>query len=180
TASTAPYQVSWSAPSTGSYALSAVATDLAGNSTTDDDTTVSYDETPPSLTVSAPTNGSVFGSTSVGVNGSASDANDVQSVEVRYVGGSWYTASGTTSWSYTLSVPAGDRTIAVRATDVFGNYSETTRSVTILSAPGSINATSINDAVSDRIDVSWSSVPGSGITYHLYGRKSGDSYAELV
>src|SRR2546421_12169745 len=66
------------------------------------------DVTPPSVSISFPVNNGVYGpATWTGsVVGSASDATGVAKVEVRPGSGSWATASGTTSWSSPLTLPA--------------------------------------------------------------------------
>lgn len=61
------------------------------------------------------------------VSGSASDADSgVSAVEVRFDGGAWQSATGTTSWSVALDVgtfPTGSFLIEARSRDVAGNYS---------------------------------------------------------
>src|SRR5437867_5169834 len=78
------------------------------------------DVTPPSVPITFPVNGGVYGPTSWlgAVRGSASDSSGVKSVEVQVDGGAWGPASGTTSWSRALALPgAGQHTVSVRATD---------------------------------------------------------------
>ena len=79
------------------------------------------DVTPPAVSISFPANNGVYGpSTWAGVvRGSASDATGVNNVEVRLGNGAWVAASGTTSWSWPLSLPTAEGlyTVAARATD---------------------------------------------------------------
>jgi hypothetical protein len=79
------------------------------------------DVTPPTVSVSFPAAGGVYGpNTWTGtVTGSASDdTSGVKLVEVKVDNGAWATASGTTSWSKAVAMPApGTHTVSVQATD---------------------------------------------------------------
>lgn len=75
---------------------------------------------PPTVSIENPTEGETVNGT-VDVSGTASDPEgNLSSVEVRIDGGSWQTASGTSSWSYSWNssdVQDGDHKIEARAHD---------------------------------------------------------------
>ena len=85
------------------------------------------DTTPPTVTISSPTSGQTFSSSPITVSGTASDpgspSSGVASVQVRVNGGSWQTASGTTSWSASVALVSGSNLIEARSRDNAGNYS---------------------------------------------------------
>src|SRR5690242_16800110 len=62
-------------------------------------TTSTKDTTPPTVSISAPSNGATL-TGSFTVTGTASDNVSVASVQVAVDGGALQTATGTTSWSY--------------------------------------------------------------------------------
>jgi hypothetical protein len=74
----------------------------------------------PSLAIAAPADGSIIDGASVAIQGTAADASGVAVVEARINNGTWTAAEGTEAWSVILSVPAGNSTITVRATDEIG------------------------------------------------------------
>ncbi|MFH1261867.1 MAG: glycosyl hydrolase family 18 protein [Pseudomonadota bacterium] len=57
------------------------------------------------------------------VTGSASDNRELRSVSVRVNGGAWQIASGTSSWSATVLLSAGENLIEARAVDASDNLS---------------------------------------------------------
>lgn len=79
------------------------------------------DTTPPVLTIAEPANNSVYGHLAWTIAGTASDDVAVAKVEVSVDGTTWITATGTTSWSVTVTLVPGGNTIYVRATDTAGN-----------------------------------------------------------
>jgi hypothetical protein len=131
TDSAAPYTYDWSftAADNGSHIWTARAYDDAGNSTLSISVTltVSIDATPPTVTITSPTNGQVVKVAAVTVSGTATDpgspASGVSDVEVRLNGGSWASATGTTSWNKALSLILGSNSIETRSRDNAGNYS---------------------------------------------------------
>ena len=124
-----------SANGDGTYVIQFTATDAAGNSASST-MTLTWDTTAPSSTITAPSGPYVSG-TSCSISGTASDAvSGVQMVEVGITpsGGAttWYTANGTTSWSYSWTFPAdGSYTIQSRATDAVGNVETPSAGVTV-------------------------------------------------
>ena len=106
--------------------------------------TASTDTTPPSATVTSPSEGaSLADGGSTTISGTATDAGGgvVAAVEVSTDGGAtWHTASGTSSWSYVWTVHgAPSTTIRARAVDDSGNIgaASTPRTVSV-SCPCSI------------------------------------------
>jgi hypothetical protein len=92
------------------------------------------DTTPPTVSISFPAAGGVYGPASWAgsVSGSAADAAGVAKVEVRLGGGSWTVATGTTRWSSPLALPApGSYAVSVRATDGATPSANTSNPVTV-------------------------------------------------
>ena len=75
---------------------------------------------PPTIGITSPSENAVVDGT-ITIDGTASDSDGaIQKVQVRIDSGSWITASGTTSWSYTwdtTTVNNGDHTIYARSYD---------------------------------------------------------------
>ncbi|MFO1477373.1 MAG: alpha-amylase family glycosyl hydrolase [Verrucomicrobiota bacterium] len=98
-----------------------------------------HDLLPPGLLRILPLSGDVISGPLV-VSGTATDNVAVARVEVQLDGGNWQTASGTTSWSYTLNSSNflnGPHQLATRAADGSGNLSATdTVAVTFFNVPG--------------------------------------------
>ncbi len=84
------------------------------------------DETDPTVAIDALDYGEAL---SVQVTGSASDDVAVEKVELGLDETDWTVASGTLSWSGTLTLACGDNTIYARATDAAGNVASATESV---------------------------------------------------
>ena len=99
------------------------------------------DTTPPSVAITTPGSGTST-SSSLTVAGSASDNKALASVSVSLDGGSWVTASGTTSWSRAVSgLAAGSHTAAARAVDAAGNSSTSSVSFTVSTTTTSTTTT---------------------------------------
>ena len=90
------------------------------------------DVTSPTLVVQAPTEGAILGSSSVFVQGTATDDREVARVEVRTDASDWSPATGTTAWTAVVTLPSGSQSIHVRATDTSGNAEAETIRVTIV------------------------------------------------
>jgi hypothetical protein len=89
--------------------------------------------TKPTISIASPSSGSKA-SGSVTVTGSASDGSaSLANVKVSVDGGTYRSASGTTSWNFplnTASYPDGAHTIAAQATDSRGSTAVTTETLT--------------------------------------------------
>src|SRR3989475_327574 len=96
------------------------------------------DSTAPSIRISSPLNNTIVSSTTVVVTGTASDNVAVQTVELSTDGTTWIAASGTTTWSGSVTLHAGTNVIYARATDTSGNRATVHIIVTVQNAgPGS-------------------------------------------
>jgi RHS repeat-associated protein len=111
---------------TAGEAISGTATDVAGN-TASASATVKLDKTPPTISITSPANGATFTSSSAAVTGSVFDA--LSGVAAVACDGAPATVqSGAFSCSVTLT--PGSNTITAQASDVAGNTSAATDSVT--------------------------------------------------
>ena len=90
---------------------------------------VQLDSTNPIISITSPSSGQTFTTSSATVTGTASDSIGLSKVEVRVGSGSWHLASGTTSWSEAVTLSPGSNTIYARATDTSGNAGEASVSV---------------------------------------------------
>ena len=141
TDATAPYEASWPLDADGNRALRAVATDNASN-TGADAVDVTIDRTVPTTSIdSAPSDPS--GSTSASFEFSADEGGT--SFECRLDAGSWGSCSSPQTYS---SLPEGNHTFHVRATDAAGNVDPTPATFT-WSVDTVAPQTTIDDAPSD-------------------------------
>lgn len=152
TRNTAPYSFSWNTTglSSGTHTLTATATDAAGNSKTSTiqvgyNTPSGADLTPPSVTITSPSNGAAVESTiTVGV--SASDNIGVSSVALQ-VDGIGIATDNSAPYSFpwnTTTVAAGVHTLTATATDAAGNANshsiQITVNTTIITPPPTLPA----------------------------------------
>ncbi|WP_160715165.1 Ig-like domain-containing protein [Chitinophaga solisilvae] len=121
----APYTYTWNNVGTGSYTITAVATDDKGASTTSSPVSISVNTTgnqPPSVSITSPANNASFTApASVAIQATATDSDgSIASVEF-FNGGSSLAVVNTPPFSYTWSnVTAGDYVITAKATDNLG------------------------------------------------------------
>jgi hypothetical protein len=125
--------------SLGQHKVYAKAIDTTGNSDTDyvevEYKVSSGDTTPPNITIVSPSQSDTFATNTITVRGTASDDVGLDSVKVRVRSGDWMAASGTESWSTTVTlIPGLPNTIDAIATDASGNSGEIA-SVTVTYAP---------------------------------------------
>ena len=171
---TAPYSVAWTTTTVanGSHVLTAVATDLAGNTATSAAITVNVnnavaDVTPPVVNITAPANGATVSGAAVAVTANATDVGGSGVASVQFLldganlGAADTTAPYAITWNSTLATN-GAHTLSARATDVAGNVA-TSAAITVTvsnavsalpaglvaafnfdAAGGSNNATSVN------------------------------------
>ncbi|MGA2279704.1 MAG: S8 family serine peptidase [Verrucomicrobiota bacterium] len=132
-----PYSVSWvtTGSSNGSHTLSAVARDAAGNRATNNITvTVNNDTTPPSVTMTAPTNGAQVTGT-ITVTATASDNISVVGVQFLLdgvnLGAEDTVAPYSVSWATTNS-SNGSHALAAIARDAAGNRATNSVTVTVM------------------------------------------------
>jgi chitodextrinase len=119
---------------TGSNVISIVVRDGAGNTATGT-LTVTFDNTAPAVTITAPTAAATASasSTSFTLGGTASDANGVSSVIWSNSLGGSGTTTGTSSWSVSgalLNLQIGSNLVTVTASDSFGNTATDTLTIT--------------------------------------------------
>jgi Bacterial Ig domain len=138
----------------GAHTVSAVATDTARNTATAAvQITISNgagpstvpSNAPPTVWIDAPASGATV-SGALSVAGRAADDVGVARVEVQVDGGTWRSASGTTSWTAaidTTTVTNGTHTIAARATDTAGQQTTASISVTVSNATSTGGALAI-------------------------------------
>jgi hypothetical protein len=129
----------WSVPAvglqTGTNVITVTARDIAGNAATDV-LTVTYsvpDTTAPVVTITTPTTGSTYSTSSstVAISGTGSDNVGVTTVTWSTDRGSSGTASGTTNWSASsVTLQSGANVVTVTARDAAGNSSTDTLAVT--------------------------------------------------
>ncbi len=83
------------------------------------------DRVPPTVSITAPPEGSIVATASTIVQGSSSDAggDGVARVEVRVNGGAWQPCLGTTSWTASVALARGANFIEARAWDYGGSPS---------------------------------------------------------
>ncbi|MBT0653541.1 hypothetical protein [Geomobilimonas luticola] len=110
----------------GANTVTVIATDKAGNQTTDT-RTITFDPTAPVLTVSAPADNSTTSQSFITLNGTINEASSV-SVSVNDGAPQSASISGTT-YSATVYLVAGVNTITVNATDLAGNITTVKRTV---------------------------------------------------
>ncbi|MFQ5552546.1 MAG: PKD domain-containing protein [Thermoplasmata archaeon] len=103
---------------------------------------------PPTVAILAPIDGSILGSPSVMVSGTASDDLGVDRVELSIDAMSWVLASGTTSWSGTLPLAGGPNTIFARATNTEGNTATDSVAVTVDTADPTVAIASPSNGAS--------------------------------
>lgn len=135
TATTAPYTITWNNVAAGTYSLTAKATDNKGAVTTSNAVSISVvANQPPSVTLTAPTNGTVVAAGSnVTVAASASDS-DGSIAKVEFYSGSSLIGTATAS-PYTVAwnnVAPGNYSLTAKATDNLG--ATTTSSAIAVSA----------------------------------------------
>jgi len=127
---TSPYSISWNTTTAanGAHTLSAVARDIAGNSATSAQVSVTVsnivDTTPPTVSMSAPLNGATVSGAAVTVSANASDANGVVGVQF-FLDGAPLGAEDLASpysmaWN-TIGVSNGVHTLRAVARDGAGN-----------------------------------------------------------
>jgi len=122
----------------GSYTLSAVARDTAGNSaTTTESVTISNaDVTPPTVSFTAPASGATVSGSSVSLAANASDNVAVASVQF-LIGSTSISTDSSSPYTATLDSTAfasGSYTLSAVARDTSGNSATTTESVTVSNA----------------------------------------------
>ena len=167
------YSISWNTTgvANGAHTLSAVATDTAGNTATSS-VSVTMDNTPPAVSMTAPANGSYVNGGTVTATASTTDSVGVTGVQFMLDGanlGAVVTGAGpaySVSWN-TAGISIGPHTLSAVATDAAGNSATTSISVTMdtiaptVSITAPANGTAINGGT---ITVTANATDGVGVT----------------
>ncbi len=177
---TSPYSISWNTTtvSNGTYTLTARARDAAGNTTTSAGVivTVNNDTQAPTISITAPSAGTILGT----INVSANASDNVGVVGVQFLldganlGSEDLSSPYSISWN-TTTVSDGSHTLTARARDAAGNT--TTSSPVVVSvqntppdtqaptvsittpAAGNVSGTiNIDASASDNVGVAWSAI----------------------
>ena len=139
TLSAAPYTYTWSGVATGSYTLTARATDNAGATTTSAAVNISVAPNgAPTVSLTSPANGATYSApASITLSASAADADgSIQKVEFFRDGSTLIATVTATPYTYTWSnVTAGSYALSAKATDNLGASSTSTAVNITVSAP---------------------------------------------
>jgi poly(hydroxyalkanoate) depolymerase family esterase len=142
-ATSAPYTVAWDASSVapGAHSIRAVAHDAAGNSTTDDDTSVTVvagDTSPPSVSIVSPADGATLSGV-VAIEVSATDDGGIHSVlmflDGELIGSDYRGPEFEFLWD-TAVFPQGSHELTARAFDAAGNVATDAIAVTVMQGEG--------------------------------------------
>lgn len=150
TAITNGYSCSYAIPTAladGNHTIKVNAKDNDGNAATERTVTFKVDATPPTLSVSAPTNNLVTNVASCTVTGKTSDVTaGIKSVTVKLNGGTAtnVTVDSSGNFNTTITLAEGANTIVVTATDNGGLSSSVTRIVTLDTQAPVINSVEIS------------------------------------
>jgi uncharacterized repeat protein (TIGR01451 family) len=149
----------------------ALAAKPSGGGTTSGGGSHTKSTTPPTISIASPTSGATVSSPAT-VTGTASDSAGVASVQVSVDSGTYQAASGTTSWSDTVSsLSAGSHTITAKATDTSGLSSTASISVSVIVSSTS-NATPPSSSI---LEPRYDGAVVAG-TYTLNGYSSDATY----
>lgn len=149
TAITGGYQCTYTptaALSDGSHTIKIDAADNDGNAATQKSVTFKIDTVPPTLSVSAPTNGLITNKAACTVTGTTNDiTSSPVTVTVKLNSGSAeaVTVGADGSFSKALTLVAGSNTITVVATDSAGKSTTVTRTVTLDTVAPTIKAVTL-------------------------------------
>ena len=84
----------------------------------------------PVISITYPTNGQTFTTSSITISGTSSDDVATSNVDVKIGDGAWQTATGAALWTILATLSTGSNTIYARANDTSGNSNETSIIVT--------------------------------------------------
>jgi beta-glucanase (GH16 family) len=146
TSTTAPYTYTWTGATVGSYALTVVATDNGGLTTTSSVVNITVSNPiKPTVSITSPTNNARFAPLSnITINADAADANGTITMVEFYNGATLLGTDMTSPYSFDWnSVPFGEYTITAKATDNDGNTTTST-AVTLLVKPAACTGTAVS------------------------------------
>ncbi len=117
----------WSATvplAVGANLIEVQSKDAVNNLSTIVSRTVTYDATPPTVAIATPAGDGIFvSSPALALSGTAADNLGVTAVYWRLNGDVWVAASGTTSWSASVTLAAGTNLLEVQSKDAANNIS---------------------------------------------------------
>lgn len=155
TAVSGGYQVTYTpaaALSDGSHTVTINCSDNDGNAATEKSTTYKIDTVPPTLNITAPTEGLITATAALTVAGTTNDATSSPvTVKVKLNGTDQGTVTVASNGTFTKTVQLaeGSNTIVVTATDAAGQATSVTRTVKLDSSVPSITAASITPNPAD-------------------------------
>ena len=126
-----PYEVTWSNPTDGTHVLSAIAQDGSGNSASATGVSVAVDNTPPAVTVTAPTNGAFISGNTIVLGAAASDAQGIASVQFKLDGSNLGALDTTSPYEVTWSSPTGGAHILTAVATDNASHSTTAANVSV-------------------------------------------------
>jgi hypothetical protein len=195
----APYSVTWNTTllPDGTYTLTAVARDQAGNSATAPARTVTIrntvvtDTTPPTITITEPGNGQTVSGTALAFSAQASDNTGVSGVLFSVNGTPVGTEDTTAPYGVLVNTTQygnGAYTLTARARDQAGNTATSSVLVTISNTtpspdttPPSIPQNLVGGASRGSITLSWNlSVDDTGVVGYRVERCTGSSCTNFV
>lgn len=136
-----------SALSDGQHTAQVTGSDYDGNAADAKSTTYTIDTVPPTLNITAPTEGAVVSSASLTVRGTTNDS--TSSPVTLTVNGNSVTVAADGSFSTTVTLAEGSNTITIVATDAAGKTTTVTRHVTLDSTVPHITAATISPNPAD-------------------------------
>ena len=171
---TTPYSITWSNVAAGTYSLTAKATDNRGAATTSSPVTitVSAPNTGPTVSITAPANGSVYmAPAAITLNATASDSDGTVTNVEFFRNGQSLGVDTTAPYSFDwTNVPAGSYSFTARATD---NSGATTISfavsVTVNPQPTPARADTVGVYVTNSFRLRNSNSPGTADITTTYG-----------
>lgn len=134
-----------SALSDGSHTVTVNVSDNDGNAAAQKSTTYTVDTVPPTLNLSAPSDGLITATASLNVTGTTNDVTSSPvtiAIKLNGAGQGTVTVAANGSFSKSITLATGSNTIEVTATDAAGKVSSVTRTVTLdTSVPKVVSAT---------------------------------------
>jgi hypothetical protein len=182
--------VDWTAPSVGTgpitFNVIGMSTNGDGSESGDQWNKASYtigespgaDTVYPVISISSPTENQQFaqGTTQVQVSGTASDNVGVTLVEVSKDGTNWQPATGTTSWTATMTVTAGVSALQARAKDTANNIGTAKVNITVKSPP----ADTVPPSITITEPTEGTSFPSGTVLVNISGTSSDNVAVVLV
>ena len=148
------------------------------------------DLTAPNVAISSPAAGAKFNSASLTVYGTASDDTGLARIELQLNNGSFFTATGTSNWSASVTLVAGTNTLRARAIDAAGNLSSSaSRSVVfaplsaltlLVNGSGVVTPNLNGQSLESGSNYTVTATPGAGYTFIGWSGGSSSTNATLT